>query len=189
MGKSYCPGWSQTVDEGNFCAKTPAYLCGNQPVSQVLAISAPRPSERPKLGHDLREIHSTDWSEQHLTQTSRDPELKHKLNFDVHTPAYALCSIATVLRTTCFTGPCSFSSSWTMSSSSRVAAMGFKMKRPPPDSLTMLMRTGTCERRGDGVSPETASESPSLMKTSRINEVRVVSDAVYSTWTLSIPNF
>ena len=85
MGKSYCPGWSQTVDEGNFCAKTPAYLCGNQPVSQVLAISAPRPSERPKLGHDLRGIPSTDWSEQHLTQTSRDPELKHKLNFDVHT--------------------------------------------------------------------------------------------------------
>ena len=37
MGKSYCPGWSQTVDEGNFCAKTPAYLCGNQPVSQVIA--------------------------------------------------------------------------------------------------------------------------------------------------------
>ncbi len=54
MGKSYCPGCNQTVDEGNFCAKTPAYLCGNQPVSQVLAISAPRPSERPKLGHDLR---------------------------------------------------------------------------------------------------------------------------------------
>ena len=58
---------------------TPLYLnlCGNQPVSQ-----APRPSERPKLGIDLREMHSTDWSEQHLTQTSRDPELKHKLNFD-----------------------------------------------------------------------------------------------------------
>ena len=59
MGKSYCPGWSQTVAEGNFCAKTPAYLCGNQPVSQVLAISAPRPSERPKLGHDLRAMHAT----------------------------------------------------------------------------------------------------------------------------------
>ena len=39
MGKSYCPGWSQTVDEGNFCAKTPAYLCGNQPVSQVIFAS------------------------------------------------------------------------------------------------------------------------------------------------------
>ena len=50
-----------------------------------LAISAQRPSERPKLGHDLRAIHATDWSEQHLTQTSRDPELKHKLNFDFHT--------------------------------------------------------------------------------------------------------
>ena len=36
MGKSYCPGWSQTVDEGNFWAKTPAYLCGNQQVSQVI---------------------------------------------------------------------------------------------------------------------------------------------------------
>ena len=62
---------------------TPEYLnlCGNQPVSQVM----PRPSERPKLGHDLREIHSTDWSERHLTQPSRDPELKHKLNFDFHT--------------------------------------------------------------------------------------------------------
>ncbi len=34
-------------------------LCGNQPVSQVIAISAPRPSERPKLGHDLRAIHAT----------------------------------------------------------------------------------------------------------------------------------
>ena len=32
-----------------------------------LAISAPRPCFRPKLGHDLRGIHSTDW---------RDPELK-----------------------------------------------------------------------------------------------------------------
>ena len=85
MGKSYCPGWSQTVDEGNFWAKTPAYLCGNQPVSQVLAISAPRPSERPKLGHDPREIHSTVSREQHLTQTTRDPELKHKLNFACHT--------------------------------------------------------------------------------------------------------
>jgi hypothetical protein len=50
-----------------------------------LAISAPRPSERPKRGHDLREIHSTDWSEQHLITRERDPELKHKLNFDVHT--------------------------------------------------------------------------------------------------------
>ena len=39
MGKSYCPGCNHTVEEGNFCAKTPAYLCGNQPVSQ--AISAP----------------------------------------------------------------------------------------------------------------------------------------------------
>ena len=64
---------------------TPEYLnlCGNQPVSQV--ISAPRPSERPKLGHDLREMPSTDWSEQHLSQPSRDPELKHKLNFGFHT--------------------------------------------------------------------------------------------------------
>ena len=49
-----------------------------------LAISAPRSSERPKLGHDLRGIPSTDWSEPHLTQTTRDPELKPKLNFDVH---------------------------------------------------------------------------------------------------------
>ena len=56
-------------------------------MSQVLAISAPRPCFRPKLGHDIPLIHSTDWSEQHLTQTSRDPELKHKLNFDVHTAA------------------------------------------------------------------------------------------------------
>ena len=39
MGKSYCPGWSQTVAEGNFCAKTPAYLCGNRPVSQVIFAS------------------------------------------------------------------------------------------------------------------------------------------------------
>ena len=41
-----------------------------------LAISAPRPSERPKLGHDLREIQSTAWTEQHLTPTARDPRLK-----------------------------------------------------------------------------------------------------------------
>ena len=38
-------------------ARASTALCGNQPVS--LAISAPRPSERPKLGHDLREIHSS----------------------------------------------------------------------------------------------------------------------------------
>ena len=89
MGKSYCPGWSHTVDEGNFCAKTPAYLCGNQPVSQVLAISAPRPSERPKLGHDRRGIHSSSESEQHVTQTSREPELKHNLNFSHRLPMEA----------------------------------------------------------------------------------------------------
>ena len=41
-----------------------------------LAISAPRSSERPKLGHDLRGIHSTEWSEQNLTPTTRDPRLK-----------------------------------------------------------------------------------------------------------------
>ena len=41
-----------------------------------LAISAPRPCFRPKLGHDLREIHSTVSREQHLTPTARDPKLK-----------------------------------------------------------------------------------------------------------------
>ena len=41
-----------------------------------LAISAPRPCFRPKLGHDLREIHSTEWGEQNLSQTTRDHELK-----------------------------------------------------------------------------------------------------------------
>ena len=81
-------------------------LCGNQPVSQLIAstasesvvepstpstrrvphfslsesgrvaISAPRPCFRPKLGHDVPLIHSTEWSEQHLTQTTRDHELK-----------------------------------------------------------------------------------------------------------------
>ena len=59
-------------------------LCGNQPVSQVIAISAPRPSERPKLGHDLREIHSTESREQHLAPTATHLKLKHNLNFDVH---------------------------------------------------------------------------------------------------------
>ena len=38
-------------------------------------------SERPKRGHDRREIHSTDWSEPHPTHTPRDHELKHDLNF------------------------------------------------------------------------------------------------------------
>ena len=60
-----------------------------------LAISAPRPWFRLKLGHDLREIHSTDWSEQHLAQTSRDPELKHKLTL-ISTQAGT-----TTLRRTC----------------------------------------------------------------------------------------
>ena len=41
-----------------------------------LAISAPRPCFRPKLGHDPREIHATEWSEQNLSQTARDHELK-----------------------------------------------------------------------------------------------------------------
>ena len=40
------------------------------------AISAPRPCFRPKLGHEVPLIHSTEWSEQHLTRTARDPELK-----------------------------------------------------------------------------------------------------------------
>ena len=35
-----------------------------------------------KLGHDLRAIRSTVYRQKHLTHTPRDPELKHKLNFD-----------------------------------------------------------------------------------------------------------
>ena len=57
------------------------YLCGNQPVTAAVF--------RPKLGHDLREIHSTDWSEQHLITRERDPELKHKLNFSHRLPMEA----------------------------------------------------------------------------------------------------
>ena len=41
-----------------------------------LAISAPRPCFRPKLGHDVPLIQSTELSEQHLTHTPRDPRLK-----------------------------------------------------------------------------------------------------------------
>ena len=41
-----------------------------------VAISAPRPCLRPKLGHDPRAIHSTVSREHHLTQTTRDHELK-----------------------------------------------------------------------------------------------------------------
>ena len=41
-----------------------------------LAISAPRPSERPKLGHDVPLIQSTVSREQHFTPTARDHELK-----------------------------------------------------------------------------------------------------------------
>ena len=47
----------------------------------IVTISAPRPSERPKLGHDLRATHATVLREKHLAQTPRDPELKHTLNF------------------------------------------------------------------------------------------------------------
>ena len=64
-------------------ARASTALCGNQPVSQV--ISAPRSSERPKLGHDLREIHSSSESEQHLAPTATHLKLKHNLNFDVPT--------------------------------------------------------------------------------------------------------
>ena len=42
-------------------------------------------SERPKLGHDPREIHSTEHGEEHLTQTPTNLKLKHKLNFACHT--------------------------------------------------------------------------------------------------------
>jgi len=49
-----------------------------------LAISAPRSSERPKLGHDPPLIQSTVSREEHLTQTTTHLELKHNLNFDVH---------------------------------------------------------------------------------------------------------
>ena len=41
-----------------------------------LAISAQRPWFRPKLGHGVPLIHSTERSEQHLTPTARDHELK-----------------------------------------------------------------------------------------------------------------
>ena len=47
-----------------------------------LAISAPRPSERPKLGHEVPLVHTTAWSEPHLSQTAGDPRLKHNLKFD-----------------------------------------------------------------------------------------------------------
>ena len=47
-------------------------------MSQV--ISAPRPCFQPKLGHDLREIHATEYRQKGLAPTARDPELKHKLN-------------------------------------------------------------------------------------------------------------
>ena len=36
---------------------------------------SPRPSERPKLGHDVPSIQSTVSREKHLPQTTRDPEL------------------------------------------------------------------------------------------------------------------
>ena len=38
--------------------------------------SAPRPCFRLKLGHDVPLIHSNEWSEQNLSQTPRDHELK-----------------------------------------------------------------------------------------------------------------
>ena len=41
-----------------------------------LAISAPRSSERPKLGHDVPLIQSAVSREQHLAPTARDHELK-----------------------------------------------------------------------------------------------------------------
>jgi hypothetical protein len=44
--------------------------------SARLAISAPRPCFRPKLGHDVPLIHSTVSREQHRTPTARDPRLK-----------------------------------------------------------------------------------------------------------------
>ena len=40
------------------------------------AISAPRPCFRPKLGHDVPLIQSTELSEQHISRTTRDHELK-----------------------------------------------------------------------------------------------------------------
>ena len=45
-----------------------------------LAISAPRSSERPKLGHDLREIQST---------VSREPHLELKPNLTLMSPQVA----------------------------------------------------------------------------------------------------
>ena len=39
-----------------------------------LAISAPRPCFRPKLGHDVPLMQSTELSEQHLTHTPRAPD-------------------------------------------------------------------------------------------------------------------
>ena len=43
--------------------------------------SAPRPCFRLKLGHDVPLIHSNEWSEQHLPQTTTHPKLKHNLKF------------------------------------------------------------------------------------------------------------
>ena len=43
---------------------------------------------RPKLGHDLREIHSTQYGEKHLTQTPTNLKLKHTLKLDVHTVSH-----------------------------------------------------------------------------------------------------
>ena len=77
MGKSYCPGWSQTVAEGNFCAKTPAYLCGNQPVSQVIRVSLSR-----RRG-PLRGPNSATTSERVTPHPDHDtPQIEARLKFD-----------------------------------------------------------------------------------------------------------
>ena len=43
---------------------------------RLRAISAPRSSERLKLGHDVPLIHSGEWRETHRAHAMRDPRLK-----------------------------------------------------------------------------------------------------------------
>ena len=57
-------------------------LCKDGGACVDIVISAPRPSERLKLGHDVSLVHAIAWSEQHFPPTASDPELKHNLNFD-----------------------------------------------------------------------------------------------------------
>ena len=160
-----------------------------------VALSAPRPSERPKLGHDLPLLHSTEYRQKDLAPTARDLKLKHKTR--VFTFCFALsrfswCFAARSASSSwmCARCSCMFVSTFSFSMMRACAAFGGRgvVREGCVRSFLRKMAVGGFSLdfeaipRRFGRRRSTRSEftqiwtrdhpAPSLMDTSRMNEVK-----------------